>query len=246
MGKLNQILAVHKEIKARAYAELTRIDKTAQKPAMFEGFAKSYERKDEEGDNLPSERKRVELRAPELLALVKDAMSDMIDIEARMNWTNCVARADLVVEGNVLIKGAPATFLLFLEKQLTDLRTMVSRLPVLDEAEEWAFDQNSGLFATAPTMTSRSKKTAKAIVKYPATEQHPAQTEMVAEDVIVGHWKTVKQSGALPRDDKAKLGARVEALLRAVKEAREAANMADEVPGAKVAASLFAYLMPTG
>jgi len=35
----------------------------------------------------------------------------------------------------------PATYLLFLEKQLTDLHTLVSKLPVLDASETWVFDQ---------------------------------------------------------------------------------------------------------
>jgi hypothetical protein len=35
-------------------------------------------------------------------------------------------------------------------------------------------------------------------VKAEATEKHPAQVEVYHEDVVVGQWKTVKFSGALP------------------------------------------------
>jgi hypothetical protein len=36
-------------------------------------------------------------------------------------------------------------------------------------------------------------------VLYDATEHHPAQTQLISEDVIVGWWETVKHSGAIPR-----------------------------------------------
>ena len=49
------------------------------------------------------------------------------------------------------------TYLLFLEKQLTDLHTFVKKLPVLDAAESWVqrpvdglLDDRAGADASAP------------------------------------------------------------------------------------------------
>lgn len=54
MAKLNQIIAIEKGVKARVYGELTGLNKAVQKPELFNGFAKAYQKKDEDGEDLPS------------------------------------------------------------------------------------------------------------------------------------------------------------------------------------------------
>ena len=61
-------------------------------------------------------------------------------------------------------------------------------------------------------------------MKAEATEKHPAQVEVYYEDVVVGHWRTVKFSGALPASRVKELLERVDKLQQAVKFAREEAN----------------------
>ena len=60
--------------------------------------------------------------------------------------------------------------------------------------------------------------------------------------MTVGHWRNVKLSGAIPVTEKQALVARVEKLLRAIKEAREEANAFEEVTVPKVADMLFSYV----
>ncbi len=243
MTKLNQVIAIEKGIKSRVYGEITEINKAVQKPDLFNGFSKTYQPKDEDGETLPPEKKRVQFVAKEVLRNVERLTSELMDVTARKDWTNCVAKAPVVVDGKELIPAAPVSYLLFLEKQLTDLRTLVGNIPVLDDGEAWSFDENSGLQKTDPTQTHRTKKIAKAIVMYPATPEHPAQTQMVAEDVIAGFWSQVKQSGALPKPEKQALVERIEKLLKGVKEAREAANIQDVVETPSVGAAVFGYLL---
>lgn len=242
MAKLNQIIAVEKGIKARSYAELTELNKAVQKPDLFNGFIKTYQKKDEDGEDIPSEKKRVQYVATEVLRSVERAIGELMDTTARKDWTNCVASADVVVNGAVIVAGAPVSFLLFLEKQLTDMRTFVDNLPVLDPAESWSKDENSGLYRTDAINTHRTKKVQKPIVLYPATPEHPAQTQIITEDVIVGFWGQIKQSGAMPKPARQALLERVDVLLRAVKEAREAANIHDEAAAPSVGAAVFGYL----
>jgi hypothetical protein len=224
-------------------ADIDGLYKLAQKPDLFNGFNKTYQSKDDEGDKLPSEGKRVQFNTTTLMQSVGHSMSELITITARKDYTNCVAKADVVVDGKVIIKGAPVSFLLFIEKQLTDLRTFVGKLPLLDESEDWKLDSNSGLYKTEATQTHRTKKIQKPIVLYPATEQHPAQTGMITEDVIDGFWTAVKHSGAMPKPDRQKLFDRVDLLLQAVKQARESANMEDEIDCGKPADAIFGFLM---
>lgn len=242
MAKLNQIIAIEKGVKARAYSELTELNKALQKPELFNGFSKTYQKRDEDDADLPAEKKRVQYDVADVLRSVERLMTDYMDTTARKDYTNCVAAADVVMDGNVLIAAAPVSFLLFMEKQLTDLRTLASSIPVLDEGESWAKDPNSGYYTSAPVSTHRTKKVQKPVVLYPATVEHPAQTAMVTEDIIAGFWTQVKQSGAMPKPERQKLSERIERLIRAVKEAREAANNHDEILTESVGASIFSFL----
>jgi hypothetical protein len=243
MAKLNQIIAIEKGIKSSAYGALTELNKAAQKPDLFNGFSKNYRKKDEDGEELPPEGKRVQYTSGEVLRAAERALTDLVDVTARKDWTNCVAKADVVVDGKTLIAAAPVSFLLFMEKQLTDLRTLVGNLPVLDVAEDWKSDPNSGLYRTEPTETHRTKKMQKPIVLYAATPEHPAQTQLITEDVIAGWWVLTRQSGAMPKPEKQKLQDRIDKLTQAIKQARESANMFDETDAPAIGASVFGYLL---
>jgi hypothetical protein len=147
----------------------------------------------------------------------------------------------VVVDGTVLLAQVPATYLLFLEKQLVDLYTFVKKLPVLDASESWVFDPSADCWATEPISTLKTKKIPRNHVKAVATDKHPAQVEVYYEDVAIGNWRTVKFSGALPARRVNELVNRVEKLQEAVKFAREEANNRD-VTERKVGASVFHYL----
>jgi hypothetical protein len=243
MAKLNQIIAIEKGIKSRVYSDITDWDKISQKPQLFNGFSKEYRPIDTDGEALPPERQRVQYRVRDLLQSVERLCTEYFDITARKDWTNCTACADVKVNGQTILSEVPVPYLLFLEKQLTDLRTLIGRLPLLDEADDWKVDSSSGLMRTDEIKTHRTKKVQKPIVLYHATTEHPAQTQIVTEDILAGYWHQTKLSGAMARPDREKLTERVEALLQAVKQAREAANGFDEaekVPSAGRA--IFDYL----
>lgn len=243
MPKLNQVLAIEKGVKSRIVAEVTELYKIAQKPALFNGMTKTYRKLNEEDADLPQERQRVQYDVKGILDREAALTSELMDVVARKDWTNTVAKADIVVDGKTLLSGVPVSYLLFLEKQLLDLTAMANALPVLDEAETWRRDENSGLMVTDITSTTRSKKIEKPIVLYPATPEHPAQTKMAVEDVIAGYWDTKKMSGAIEKPKKEALLDRVQKLSKAVKEAREAANVADVVEPPKVGNAIFGYLL---
>jgi hypothetical protein len=242
MPKLNQVIAIEKGVKSRVYGEVTEMHKASQKPDLFNGFAKTYRKKDEDGEDYPPERKKVQLVVDHLLSKVAELLTELMDVTATKDWGNCYAFADVEIDGKVLIKNAPVPFLLFLEKQVTDLHTFVDKLPTLDETDDWMKDENSGLYKTAAIPTHRTKKVQKPIVLYEATKEHPAQTQMITEDVTVGYWDTVKHSGALPIPRKQILLERIEKLSKAVKFAREKANAA-EAEDQKIGKPIFDYLL---
>jgi len=225
--KLNQVLAIEKGVKSKTHGALTQLYHKVQKHALLAGQSRTYTPLDEDGVKLPPESQRVQVRADDVLKSVRKTLVELFDVTAQKDWANCSAIADIVVDGNTLLENVPVTYLLFLEKQLTDLRTMIAKIPTLDADTEWNYDDNAGVYRSEATQTTKTKKVQKPIVLYPATEEHPAQTQLVTEDVVVGNWTTVRQSGALPADRKEQLGERIVSVLEAVKFARESANSAE-------------------
>lgn len=241
MPKLNQIIAVEKSVKSRSFQELTEAHHALQKPALLSGISRNYRPKDEEGEQLPPESTRVQVKAEEIIQSTARILANLFDVTATKDWTNCEARADVVVGEQVLIKDAPVSYLLFLEKQLVDLNTFVRKLPVLDASESWSFDPGADCYATEPVQTVRTKKIPRNHVKAEATEKHPAQVEVYYEDVTVGYWRTVKFSGALPAQRVHELLNRIQKLQQAVKFAREEANSV-EAREQKIGEKFFNYL----
>ena len=241
--RLNQIIAIEKGTKARVYGQFTELHKAGQKPDLFAGLSRNYRKADDAEESLPPERKRVQYVASEMLRQWERLHGELMEVVARKDWTNCVAKADVMVDGIVICFGAPVSFLLFLEKQMNDLRTFAAALPILDEGEVWTKDANSGLYMTEKTETHRTKKISEPIVLYPATKEHPAQTQMGSKDVIAGYWEQVKQSGALPKTHKQRLLERLDKVIKAIKQAREAANMQEEEEAPEVAPAIYGFLL---
>lgn len=241
MAKLNQIIAVEKGVKSKSLQDITAAHHKVQKPALLAGISRTYQPKDEEGEQLPPESTRVQIKAEEALREMSASLTRLFDVTATKDWANCSARADVVVDGRTVVGEVPVSYLLFLEKQLTDLHTFVKKLPVLDASESWSLDPSTDWWKTDPVRTIRTKKVPRNHVKAEATDKHPAQVDVYYEDVPIGYWTTVKFSGALPARRVNELLDRVEKLQHAVKFAREEANGAD-VTDRRVGDAVFGYL----
>lgn len=241
MPKLNQIIAIQASKKSHAKESLTEAYQSLQKNDLLYGISRSYKPKDEAGEALPPESKAVQLKVQDAIARVTKSLAEMFDVVATQDWANCEAKADVMIGGRTVVKGAPVTHLLFLEKQLVDLLTFIEKLPVLDAAERWSFDATQDCFASEPYQSLRTKKVPKTHIKYEATKEHPAQVEMYMEDVTVGTWTAVKYSGAIPATKKNTMLERVRALQDAVKSAREEAN-SKEVELKKVGESILDFI----
>lgn len=239
--KLHEVVAIRKGVKSRSYAELTELYRKAQKEDLYAGLSREFAPLDDDGERFPSESRKVQLVAADVLKRARKLRTAYLDIEATQELGNRQASADVEVDGQVILKDMPVTLLIFIEKELTDLHTFIGGLPTLDESKTWNADPNSNLFRTDAARTHKTKKVQRAIVLYDATEHHPAQTQLITEDVTIGHWSTVYTSGALPVPRKEELLERVDALRNAVKRARARANDT-EVTKKAIGDALFGYL----
>lgn len=239
--QLNQVIAVEKGIKGRAASTITKSYQRLQKGGLTEGLVRKFTPKDEDGEQLPTEKKNVQVVVEDELTEVVAAKSEHFDVVARKDWANTEARADVVVEGNVVLSDVPVTYLLSLEKELEDWRTYVSKLPTLDTSVVWA-SEDGGISRSEPVLKNRTKKVQKPIVLYDATEEHPAQTNLITEDVVVGQWTETSLSGAISVRRQKELLTRANKMLDAVKEARVRGNT-HEVKDVSVSGQIFGYLL---
>jgi len=243
--KLHEVVAIRKGVKTRTYSELTELHKKAQKADLYAGMTRTYTPKDDDGETFPPEDKKVQLAADEVLKKVRKLRSDYFDIEATQGYGNLEARGEVKVDGEVILGDVPVTLLIFLEKELNDLRTFVDAMPSLDEAKTWHEDPNSRVFRSETAVTHKTKKVQRPIVLYDAVikDDHaiPAQTQLITEDVVIGHWHTTYLSGALPQPKKEALLERIDTLRNAVKRARSRANDR-EVERKELAGAVFRYL----
>lgn len=240
-ARLNQILAIEKGTKTRTQRDLTDAHHALQKQALLNGIARTYQPDADDGEKLPPEATRVQVRARDMIKRTEEVLSELFDITATKDETNTIARADVVVNGKKILTSVPVTTLLFLEKQLVDIHTFVKKLPVLDPSEAWTVDSAQDCYTTEPVYTLKTKKVMRNHVRADATDKHPAQVDTYSEDVRVGSWKTVKFSGALPQKDVNELLGRVAQLQQAVKFAREEANSV-EAKNRSIGKEVFQFL----
>lgn len=227
MAKLNQIIAVVNGKKTKTAKAVTDVYHNLQKPTLFEGISRSYKPSAEDGETFPPERKLIQYTVKNAVSEVRHALTELWDVTATQDWANCKAVADVKLGGETLLAKAPVPHLLFLEKQLIDLHTFVSKLPTLDSAEKWIFSAEQDAYTSDETKTNKTKKVLRNHTKAEATDKFPAQVETYSEDIKVGEWATIKFSGAIPAKEKNEMLERIAKVQEAVKFAREEANSLD-------------------
>lgn len=239
--KLTVILGLLKGAKSRAHVNVSNLHHQSTKAALYAGQIRTYEPREDGGEQRPSESQNVQLRAADVLGELAEQLTRHWDLALWRDEGNTRARADVVVNGVTILKDVPATFLLFLEKQLHDWRTAITKLPTLATDQLWTFDA-TGLHRTEPIKSVSTRKTLRNHVLARATDKHPEQVKTYEEDVPVGDWTTVRLSGALTVPQQRELVERLDDLADAVKTAREQANLV-EVDEVKAGDRLFGYLL---
>lgn len=242
--KLNQWVGIRKGAAQRATSQLSKHYHQAKKPGDFVGMHKKFEALTTENEGLyPDEKKVIQADAAELLRDVRGMMSDWINVVATCDVGNMQAKADVVVDGQTLLEDVPVPLLLTLEKRLKDLAELVGQLPVLDNSKVWTLDAASGQYRAEVIKRAKTERVKEPIVLVQATVEHPAQSELVDVNKVVGHWVQTDTSAALPAPEKRELLERIERVRRAIQFAVEQANDL-EVEQSALGDRLMRYLIP--
>lgn len=250
---LHEILAVEQELKAnaeRARAQL--IDAFRTKQAHFTGIRRTYRpfAVDENSSESGGERLEAETRlaktVPEELAAVLREVGKAIDLGFQLDEANTRARADIVVDGEVLVADVPATFLLQLERRLKELSAVFKEVPTFDPVRLWSVDPSADkkhVLRAEPVTTIRKQRTRKYNVMVEASKEHPAQVDIVEVDEPVGEIRSYEWTGMLSVGKKAALLEQLDRLLAAVKQARSRANTIEVDRSKKMAKTLADFLL---
>ena len=233
MAKLHELLAVDGDLSSVLEKVIGEAVVTfAKKPDTFRGQTRTVTMFDEarSGEN-DTDTKAVNYTVGEKLDYVGRAAERSYDALFQKELTNQSAQADLIVDGEVLVRDVPATFLLGLETRLKKLRTVFENIPTLDPSLKWDEDPSTGegVYVSQTKTSLKTEKTVQHKVLYDATPEHPAKIEKWNEDTPVGRIETIQRSGMLSVRRKSQLLGRVDQLIMAVKKARQRANTVDVV-----------------
>lgn len=242
MSQLHKILAVLPSLKGRAQKIISETLRTFSKPQHFTETLKTYEPILEGEPTQPDEHTPASTTVAKKLDHVAEMFGPWIDATYQVDKTNTEARADLKVDG-LKIEGVPSTFLMQLDKRLSEIRNLYDHIPTLDPKHEWSRDESKGenVFAARPVDTYRTKKTLQSKVLYEATENHPAQVEKWAEDIRCGKYTTRVWSGMITTAQKYEVLNRIDKLQHAVRAALSEANQTEHSTE-RIAEDLFNYI----
>ena len=248
-AKLHEVLAVLADLEGTAKKVRNEAIVTfTKKGPHFQGSHRTLrmfadERKQEESG--AEEHKALVTTVNDKLRYVKESQVKYYDAVLQQEATNQTAVADLIIDGEVIAEGLPATFLLGMESRLKALREVFSGIPTLDPTIEWELDESQGkgvYKAVHPETAQKNEKTVVHKVLVQATEHHPAQIEKWAENIVTGVYTTNRTCGMISVGDKSKYLSRIDTLIQAFKKARQRANSV-EVVNKNIGNKLFEYIL---
>lgn len=240
MSKLHEIIALATARKKESASEFDEIKQRVRKPSLFQGISRTYAPlREDDKEQLPPETQILQLQVSDVLGQARNTLSDLFSLTLTQDDGNQAANADVVINGQVILQNVPVTSLLYLERQLSELKTFYESLPTLDPARNWTQDVN-GVYRVE-SHKLREVKDKEPLTLAPATENHPAQVILVDKARTTGTWTTVDTSGAISQKTKQELLTRLRQLRDAVLTAREKANQTDVVRR-KDGDAIFAYL----
>lgn len=238
MAKLHELLAVETNLENQANKVRGELASTFDKKRhLFEEKRVVFTPLGEGGQTVIESQSDIQSTVVKELKWIQPFISKAIDASYQVAEANTRGRADVVLEdGKTLLTGVPATSLLELEKRLAEISALVTAIPTLDPAKGFTSDEQRGVgvFKARQVRKTRSRKEKVVIVKYEATKEHPAQTELIDKDVPVGTVEEQEWSGLMTPAEKAELISKVENVSRAIRQARSRANEVEIDPTNKI------------
>ena len=232
MAKLHELLPVEKDVRGTFMKIVGEVSKLfSSKKEHFEEMDKSYEPiKADDPEKLDREFKPLVTTVPKEIEFFMGHVVKVMDVILQKESSNVEANADVIIaldDGNIEIaKGVPVAALVQMENILETVKNQVfDNIPTLEPQKHWDKDTTrKDVYIADQIKRLRCKKVPVPIELAKATDRHPAQVQLINEDVPVGYWNQTDRSGKISPAEKSDLLARLDTLIFAVKSARARAN----------------------
>ncbi len=244
--KLHELLAIDTNLENQANKVRGELANTFEKKTHLFSEKKILFRSNEEGvPPVLEAQSSIQSTVLKELNWLQPYLTKAIDSSYQVAEANTKARADVILEdGTTLISQVPATSLLELEKRLAEVQSLITNIPTLDPMKGFEPDKarEGGIYKAREVTKTRTKKEKKVLIKYAATIEHPAQTELIDQDTVIGTLLESEWSGLITPAQKAEYHAKVEELIRAVRQARSRANEQEVDKTKKIGQTLLGYI----
>lgn len=244
--KLHELLAVKENVDNQAKQMRTDLTATFEKKRhLFEETQKNFTPLEENAKTVREEQKDIQTSVYKEIGWISKILAKAMDVNYQIDLANTLAKADVLVDGEALLKDVPATNLLLLSKRMAEIKVLVDAIPTLDPAKGFRPDpdKGKGIYRAREVSKSRTKKVNKVVTLAPATDKHPAQVQLVPEDVAIGTIQELEWSAMITPALKSDILERLEELTRAVKKAQAKANETQiEVTGNTIGKKILDYI----
>jgi hypothetical protein len=231
--RLHQIVAVQHGVEdetKKRLAQVKHLFTVGGDQDPLTGLSRTYEPKGD-GDEKPSEYRKVQVTAAELIAVATKSLAKLFDLKLVREEGNCKARANVEIDGNVILEDVPVGYLLFLEDRIKELVAMIDTIPVLNPAVPWdntVPGLREGEWASAVTKREVKDRVPQVQILSPAKvidgQKFEPQVRPYETEKVIGWWHNVRYSGQLDPKVAQAIRERATAALEAVRFAREQAN----------------------
>lgn len=245
--KMHALLASEDDLRKQVTEILNETETVFSKRVdLLTGRTRGYTPFDEGDHDIPSDdvTKPIVTNALNRLNYTFDMAVPEMDLQFTKESANTRAVADLIIEGNVVLKAVPVVALMALESRFRRILNILKMCPTLPTTVEWVPDEERGpgfYKSKEATKTTRSIKRRETVILHPATDKHPANVIREENLIPVGTFSDMFYDGRLTSHQQQVLLSRTENIIRGIREAIRVANDI-EVEEQHVAAMLFNIL----
>ena len=246
---LHEILAVEKSLaESSNHVIKDTVKNLADRRTLFEGTVKTHQIFEDLKQHLvqATENKEIQSTVNEQLDYMAASVAKYYDVVLQKESANQTARADIIIDNHVLATDIPAIVLLGLESKLLSLVAVYNAIPTLDSAKSWTpavgYAKPNVFVGTFPEERQHGIVSKEWKEISPATANHPAQLKEVEAASVIGKYTITSFSASLTSEDKAARIARLQSLIRAVKEARQRANNVEVTSFPGFGEAIFNYI----
>ena len=217
MGQIHELIAVENDLKGKKKELISNVLEAERQTSLFEGSRKTVQFFDEErSSEEKTELNKVQCKIKDLITLLSLNLTNWYDFKLQKEKSNQEAQASIVIDEKILAENLPVTFLLGMEDELRELKSILVKIPTLSKSIDWKKLDDDTYQSETPIKRPKTEKKWMHKVMYDATDKFPAQIKEWSEDRPCGKTIEDKWSGMIPESEKQEYINKCEKLLKGI------------------------------